>query len=92
MPARVEGHRWRLAYSHDEHGYSLNTLYRNMCEFDSATLVVVQDNQDNVSLVLTIDLPMFVNSIIVFKSMVITDLFFHTPFWRGREFEESPIN
>ena len=59
MPARVEGHRWRLAYSHDEHGYSLNTLYRNMCEFDSATLVVVQDNQDNVSLVITIDLPRY---------------------------------
>ena len=83
MPARVEGHRWRLAYSHDEHGYSLNTLYRNMCEFDSATLVVVQGNQDNVSLVITIDLTMIVKSIIVksiivksiivSKSMVITD-------------------
>ena len=84
MPARVEGHRWRLAYSQDEHGYSLNTLYRNMCEFDSATLVVVQDNQDNVSLVITIDLPMFIKSIIVksiiVKSMVIADLFFLTFF------------
>ena len=65
MPARVEGHRWRLAYSHDEHGFSLNTLYRNMCEFDSATLVVVQDNQDNVSLVITVDLPTIFESIIV---------------------------
>ena len=83
MPARVEGHRWRLAYSHDEHGFSLNTLYRNMCEFDSATLVVVQDDQDNVSLVITIDLPIIVKSIIVksiiekpiivCKSMVIID-------------------
>lgn len=50
MPPRVEGHRWRLAYSHAEHGFSLNTLYRNMCEFDSATLVVVQDDNDNVSI------------------------------------------
>ena len=65
MPARVEGHRWRLAYSHDEHGYSLNTLYRNMCEFDSATLVVVQDNLDNVSLVITVGLPTIFESIIV---------------------------
>ncbi|KAF6040361.1 NCOA7 [Bugula neritina] len=46
LPARVEGHRWRLAYSNEAHGFSLNTLYRNMCEFESATLVVILDDND----------------------------------------------
>jgi len=52
LPARVEGHRWRLAYSNEAHGFSLNTLYRNMCEFESATLVVILDDNDRVCQVL----------------------------------------
>ncbi|XP_067929532.1 nuclear receptor coactivator 7-like [Watersipora subatra] len=48
LPARVEGHQWRLAYCTEEHGFSLSTLYRNMSKGDSATVLVIQDENDAV--------------------------------------------
>ena len=49
LPARVEGHVWRLVFNNEEHGFSLSTFYRNMYEYDGATILLIQDDSDGVS-------------------------------------------
>ncbi|XP_048250781.1 oxidation resistance protein 1-like isoform X3 [Haliotis rufescens] len=48
MPARTIGYTWNLIYSTDLHGFSLKTLYRDMCQVDSPILLVVADTSNNV--------------------------------------------
>ena len=60
LPARLGGYPWKLAYSTNEHGMSLQQMYRNMKAFNPnqeevATIVLVQDVRGNVSLILSDD-------------------------------------
>ncbi|XP_067666112.1 nuclear receptor coactivator 7-like isoform X3 [Haliotis asinina] len=48
MPARTIGYTWNLIYSTELHGFSLKTLYRDMCHVDSPILLVVADTSNNV--------------------------------------------
>ncbi|XP_075124078.1 nuclear receptor coactivator 7 isoform X3 [Leptodactylus fuscus] len=48
LPARVQGYPWHLAYSTQQHGTSLKTLYRNLCSVDSPVLLVVKDMDNQV--------------------------------------------
>ena len=48
LPARVQGYLWRLAYSSQNHGTSLKTLYRNLLELDSPVLLVLKDMDNQV--------------------------------------------
>ncbi|OTF79329.1 TBC and LysM domain containing protein [Euroglyphus maynei] len=43
LPARAEGYAWTLIYSTAQHGFSLNTLYRDMKHFDSPVLLIIED-------------------------------------------------
>ncbi|XP_017461038.1 PREDICTED: oxidation resistance protein 1-like [Rhagoletis zephyria] len=43
LPARAEGYGWSLIYSTAIHGFSLNTLYREMKRFDSPVLLIIED-------------------------------------------------
>ncbi|KAH7636295.1 tbc and lysm domain containing protein [Dermatophagoides farinae] len=43
LPARAEGYAWTLIYSTSQHGFSLNTLYRDMKHFDSPVLLIIED-------------------------------------------------
>ncbi|KAM4040970.1 nuclear receptor coactivator 7 isoform 2-T3 [Anomaloglossus baeobatrachus] len=48
LPARVQGYPWNLAYSTQQHGTSLKTLYRNVCSVDSPVLLVIKDMDNQV--------------------------------------------
>uniref|UniRef100_A0A8C5F704 Nuclear receptor coactivator 7 n=1 Tax=Gadus morhua TaxID=8049 RepID=A0A8C5F704_GADMO len=48
LPARVQGYLWRLAYSSQNHGTSLKTLYRNLLELDSPVLLVLKDMDNQI--------------------------------------------
>ncbi|CAL8394363.1 unnamed protein product [Arctogadus glacialis] len=48
LPARVQGCLWRLAYSSQNHGTSLKTLYRNLLELDSPVLLVLKDMDNQI--------------------------------------------
>lgn len=50
LPARAEGYAWTLIYSTSQHGFSLNTLYRDMKHFDSPVLLIIEDTNGAVSL------------------------------------------
>jgi hypothetical protein len=45
---RAVGYNWTLSFSTEAHGFSLNTLYRQMVEVESPCLVVVQDTSGQV--------------------------------------------
>ncbi|KAG7263945.1 LOW QUALITY PROTEIN: hypothetical protein CRUP_007012 [Coryphaenoides rupestris] len=47
LPARVQGYPWRLAYSSQNHGTSLKTLYRKLLEVDNPVLLVYRWTGDN---------------------------------------------
>lgn len=49
LPARAEGYAWTLIYSTAQHGFSLNTLYRDMKHFDSPVLLIIEDTNCAVS-------------------------------------------
>ena len=49
LPARAEGYAWTLIYSTSQHGFSLNTLYRDMKHFDSPVLLIIEDTNCAVS-------------------------------------------
>jgi len=48
LPSTTEDRKWMLAYSSQKHGYSINTMYRRMSGVDSATLLVIQDTDNEV--------------------------------------------
>ncbi|RWS06713.1 TLD domain-containing protein 2-like isoform X9 [Dinothrombium tinctorium] len=48
LPARAEGYAWKLIYSTSKHGFSLNTLYREMAKYESPVLLIIQDTCDTV--------------------------------------------
>ncbi|XP_069582187.1 nuclear receptor coactivator 7 isoform X2 [Ranitomeya imitator] len=48
LPARVQGYPWHLAYSTQQHGTSLKTLYRNLFSLDSPVLLVIKDMDNQV--------------------------------------------
>ncbi|XP_074656479.1 oxidation resistance protein 1-like [Tubulanus polymorphus] len=48
LPARAEGYPWTLIYSSDQNGFSLKTLYRSMCGFDTPVLLVIKDTNNRV--------------------------------------------
>lgn len=48
LPAMMEGLSWYLLYSTENHGFSLNTLFRKLTHFDSAAFLIIQDVSDNV--------------------------------------------
>lgn len=54
LPARAEGYSWSLVFSTSQHGCSINSLYRKLQRIESPILVVIQDTENNVSLVLCI--------------------------------------
>jgi len=41
LPARVEGYPWKLVYGSEKHGFTLNSMYRNMAKLDSPVLLVI---------------------------------------------------
>ncbi|KAJ6223366.1 hypothetical protein RDWZM_001911 [Blomia tropicalis] len=43
LPARAEGYAWTLIYSTSIHGFSLNTLYREMKHVDTPVLFIIED-------------------------------------------------
>ena len=45
---RAVGYNWMLAFSTELHGFSLNTIYRNLAQVDGPCLVVVMDTNRNV--------------------------------------------
>ena len=49
LPARAEGCPWRLLYSSEKHGFSLNTLYRCMNRVDAPILLVIEDDSNQVT-------------------------------------------
>ena len=49
--ARAIGYNWILSFSTEEHGFSLNTMYRKLVEIDSPCLVVVKDTNNNVIII-----------------------------------------
>ena len=48
LPARAVGYPWRLIYSSDKHGFSLQTLYRFMAAVESPVLLLIKDSNDRV--------------------------------------------
>lgn len=48
MIARAIGYNWVLSFSTEEHGFSLNTLYRKLSDTDGPCLIVVKDTHNNV--------------------------------------------
>ncbi|RWS29774.1 TLD domain-containing protein 2-like isoform X17, partial [Leptotrombidium deliense] len=48
LPARAEGYAWTLIYSTSKHGFSLNTLYREMTKYESPVLLIIQDTCETV--------------------------------------------
>ncbi|XP_031570809.1 oxidation resistance protein 1-like [Actinia tenebrosa] len=48
LPSRLVGHTWTLVYSTFLHGFSLKTMYRNMEDFDTPMLIVVQDDEHQI--------------------------------------------
>uniref|UniRef100_A0A915JZJ3 Oxidation resistance protein 1 n=1 Tax=Romanomermis culicivorax TaxID=13658 RepID=A0A915JZJ3_ROMCU len=50
LPARAQGYSWILAYSTEQHGFGLSTLYRNMSLFNdlSPTLLVIRDKNQKI--------------------------------------------
>lgn len=48
LPARAEGYSWNLIFSTSQHGFSLQTMYRKMAQYDTPVLMVVQDTENNV--------------------------------------------
>ncbi|CAF1611815.1 unnamed protein product [Didymodactylos carnosus] len=50
LPARVHACNWNLTFSTENHGFSLNALYRRSIEQDSnsTSLLVVKDIEQNV--------------------------------------------
>lgn len=50
LPARAEGYSWTLLFSTSKHGFSLNTLYREMTKYETPVLLVIQDTTDAVSI------------------------------------------
>ena len=51
LPAMMEGLSWNLLYSTENHGFSLNTLFRKLAHFDSAAFLIIQDVSDNVGFI-----------------------------------------
>lgn len=49
LPARAEGYAWSLIYSTSQHGFSLNSLYREMKRFDSPVLLIIEDTNGAVN-------------------------------------------
>lgn len=45
---RAMGYNWVLSFSTEKHGFSLNTIYRNLADVESPCLVVVMDTNLNV--------------------------------------------
>ena len=50
LPARAQGYMWSLAFSTSQHGFSLASMYRKMQRVDSPVLLVIQDTDNNVSI------------------------------------------
>ncbi|CAF0812673.1 unnamed protein product [Didymodactylos carnosus] len=50
LPARVHGSKWNLTFSTENHGFSLNALYRRSMEqdLDSTSLLIVKDVEQNI--------------------------------------------
>jgi len=46
--ARAVSYNWFLSFSTELHGFSLNTLYRQMSEVESPSLIVVRDTNDHI--------------------------------------------
>jgi hypothetical protein len=44
----ADGRPWQLVYGTLNHGFSLNTLYRNTSKIQAATLVLVQDTENRI--------------------------------------------
>lgn len=61
LPGKLQCQPWRLTYSTDLHGYSLNTMFRNMALVDGPVLLIVKDFQNSVFGVLTSD-PLMIKS------------------------------
>lgn len=51
LPARAEGYVWTLVFSTSQHGFSLNSMYRKMYKLESPILLVIEDTDNNVSIV-----------------------------------------
>ena len=47
--ARAVGYNWVLSFSTEEHGFSLNTLYRKLADVEGPCLIVVKDTANNVN-------------------------------------------
>lgn len=52
LPARAEGYGWTLIFSTSQHGFSLNSMYRKMYKLESPILLVIEDTDNNVSVIL----------------------------------------
>jgi hypothetical protein len=50
LPARVHGLNWKMTFSTESNGFSLNQLYRRSMEADQDTpsLIIVKDIEQNV--------------------------------------------
>lgn len=52
LPARAEGYSWSLVFSTSQNGFSLNSLYRKLARIESPILIVIQDTENNVSILI----------------------------------------
>ena len=50
LPPIAEGCSWHLSYGSEKHGYSLNTLYRNVQHVKSPVLLVMKSAAQEVFL------------------------------------------
>ena len=48
LPSRAVGYSWKLLYSTEKNGFSLNTMYRTLKTVDTPVLLVIRDTQSEV--------------------------------------------